>query len=388
MQGETKIAVMGSDTEATGFHHITKPGKMNIIESGGHISFYNEQIIIDDTLEPGQVYEVNVDPVFLNISLKRAAALQLPDKVYDFEKSFREQVLKALRHPKANNNIGVLLEGYKGQGKSVAAKQLAIESGLPVIMITSPIIKGADINRFLSQIKQDFVLLIDEFEKLFKNDDRNDDRNQEEEKGFHGQNTFLSLLDGTISLEHKRLVILTTNKEIGDKFINRPGRIRYYKKYNFMSQEVFDAILDDKLENQAFRQDLIDNINVPACTIDILTSIIEEVNIQEKPYSSFKDFFNHKERKTTYSRYKKNGASSKFEYFDEIILSKEITQSTETIHQLGYNANILKNTGEEVYYEIEEFEEDPSNPEGGKGTYKKNIYKLVKLEYRSVKMVF
>jgi len=252
-------------------------------------------------------------------------------------------------------NIGVLLEGYKGQGKSVIAKQLAIESGLPVVLINSKIALAANFNYFLSCIRQDYVLLIDEFEKLF----HNDDINSEKDKDHHGQNSFLSLFDGVNGLHNKRLVILTSNKEIGDKFINRPSRIRYYKKFNFMNKKVFDAILKDKLKKKKYAKDLEEHLDIPTCTIDILTTIIDEINIQDKPYSTFKDFFNRVEKEITYNVDKYDEEKQKWVEDEDIVTRKELGIDAEYFTSIfGYNSRLLKHNEDTVLYEVMQNEYD------------------------------
>lgn len=361
--------------------HITKPGKMTIIEVMGQYKFITDMVGIRETLEPGQVYAIHVNHGFEVLEFKPAAPLSLPAKIYDFEQDFRNQILSTLRNPNGNMNVGVLLEGYKGQGKSVIAKQLAIESGLPVVLINSQIPKTINFQAFLNDIKQDYVLLIDEFEKLFPESDYAENK-------MHTQDSFLSLLDGTHGLQHKRLVIFTTNKEVGDKFINRPSRIRYYKKYNYMPKAQFDAVVADKLKYKKYRKDLEDCLDIPSCTIDILTTIIEEINIHNKPYSEFKDFFNHKERIITYSKYRRE-ADGTWKFVEDITTKKEIGVENEYLQNtVGYGAKAIQNDGETIIYEINDYV-DPDNPDEKKAVeMKKFIFKLIKQKWEKMTLAF
>ena len=361
--------------------HITKPGKMTIIESAGRVAFYTNMIGVRESLELGTVYNFHVNHDFNIVEIRPGAKLELPKKIYDFEQDFRGQVLTTLRTLEGNMNVGVCLEGYKGQGKSVIAKQLAIESGLPVIIIGSQIPKSVDFHSYLNDIKQDYVLLIDEFEKLFLDTDHPDNK-------FHTQDSFLSLLDGTHGLQHKRLVIFTTNKEIGDKFINRPSRIRYYKRYNFMIKKQFDAIVADKLKNKKLKKDLEDNLDIPSCNIDILTTIIEEINIHNKPYSEFKDFFNHKEKNITYAKYRRE-ADGTWKWIEDITSKKEIGVENEYVHNLiGYNNKVLTNDGETVIYEQWDYlhPNDPDEKKANEG--KTFVFKLIKQKWEKMALAF
>jgi hypothetical protein len=349
--------------------HITKPGKMTILSNAGKMIFITDMFRLDSELELGKVYSFNSD-FDGNMWLNPAPSLDLPAKVYDFEQDFRNQILTTLRHKGSNMNIGVLLEGYKGQGKSVIAKQLAIESGLPIVLINSKIALTANFNHFLSCIKQDYVLLIDEFEKLFHNEDNNSDK----DKDHHGQNSFLSLFDGVNGLHNKRLVILTSNKEIGDKFINRPSRIRYYKKFNFMNKKIFNAILKDKLKKKKYAKDLEDHLDIPTCTIDILTTIIDEINIQDKPYSVFMNFFNRIEKEITYQVDRFDTDKQKWVEDEDVRTKKELGIDAEYFTSIfGYNARLIKHDDDNVFYEDTEREYDDDG----------NFVKIKKIQYRA-----
>ena len=356
--------------------HITMPGKMTIIETMGELVFITDMVGVRNTLDPGKVYAMHINHGYEKIEIRETSPLKLPIKIYDFEQDFRKQVLDTLKNPGGNMNVGVLLEGYKGQGKSVIAKQLSIESGLPVILISSQIPKTIDFAKVLGEIKQDYVLLIDEFEKLFSDSDHPENK-------MHTQDSFLSLLDGAHGLQNKRLVIFTTNKEVGDKFINRPSRIRYYKKYNYMPKAQFDAIVADKLKYKKYKKDLEDNLDIPACTIDILTTIIEEINIHNKPYSEFKDFFNHKERITVYSKYRKEEDGS-WKWIEDLNSKKEIGVENEYAQNLiGHNAKILNNDGETVIYEQWDYTDEKKSEEG-----KNFIFKLIKQKWEKMNLAF
>jgi hypothetical protein len=105
---ETKVAIAG---------HIIPPGKMTIVKSGGILRFYTDVVEIDNTLELGKVYEFDYDAMTGETWLSPAPALTIPDKVYDFEQKTRGIIITTLRSLEGNNNVGVVYEGYKGQGR-------------------------------------------------------------------------------------------------------------------------------------------------------------------------------------------------------------------------------------------------------------------------------
>ncbi len=269
---------------------------MNIVRSNGEYRFFNKVDIVNRLDPKNYLLKWNQFGIFL----VETTDFEIPKKLYDVDNKFREMVLKSYHHNKGNT--GVLCEGYKGQGKSVTAKLLCKESELPVIMIDQSIPREVDFVSFLGDIRQQFALFVDEFEKVFPAYDSDDKEPQ------HTQASFLSLTDGALSNSHKKLFIFTTNDQVDDKFLNRPSRIRFHKTYQFMPVELYNMIVDDLLEEDSFREDLITNLPIQEATIDLLISIINEVNIQGRPYSDFRTVFNHSSRRVKYKlSYMKGG---------------------------------------------------------------------------------
>lgn len=271
---------------------------MKIVKSNGQYTFYNKIEIIDK-LEPKNYI---VKHFMGSLYLEETSSFVLPEKLYDVEKKFRDIILKS--HFAGNRNTGILLEGYKGQGKTITSKLLCMESGLPVVMIDSKMPQNLDLISFLNEIKQEYVLFIDEFEKIFKSayNTYDDEGNQEDRnQGFHNQNMFLTLMDGALSNEFKKLFLFTTNGRVDEHFLNRPSRIKWHKSYQFMNSELYSIIIEDKLQNKGHKDDLIMNLPLQEATVDLLTVIIDQINLLDMPYSEFKSFFNHKSDSTKYN---------------------------------------------------------------------------------------
>lgn len=277
---------------------------MKIVKSDGTYKFYNK-IEILDSLET-QNYLLKYDK--FGMFLEETTDFTLPDKLYDFGKSFRDVVLKS--HNATTKNTGVLLEGYKGQGKTVDSKLLCIEAKVPIIIIDAAIPLMFDFVGFLNQIEQEFVLFVDEFEKIFPMGvdqnmyDEDGDfigKGGEKRDGYHTQNAFLTLMDGALSNKYKKLFIFTTNEKVGDKFLNRPSRIKWHKIYQFMPKDMYNKIIADRLNNKEHEEDLKMNLSISEATVDLLVTIIDQVNTLEMPYSEFKNIFNHAERLVKYT---------------------------------------------------------------------------------------
>lgn len=161
----------------------------------------------------------------------------------------------------SNKNLGVIFNGLKGTGKTIAAKLLSNRIGLPVIVISKPV---DGMLEFIQSLHFESVILIDEAEKTF---------NEEQE-------TLLKMIDGVYN-DMRKLYILTTNKlSVDENLIGRPGRIRYIKEFSNLSAKAVNDVIDDNLIDMSLKEDilkLVDSLEIS--TIDILKSIIDECNI-------------------------------------------------------------------------------------------------------------
>ena len=162
---------------------------------------------------------------------------------------------------KSNKNLGVIFNGLKGTGKTIAAKLLSNRIGLPVIVISKPL---DGMLEFIQSLCFESVILIDEAEKTF---------NEERE-------VLLKMIDGVYN-NRRKLYILTTNRlSVDENLLGRPGRIRYIKEFGNLSSKAINDVIDDNLEDVSLKEDilkLVDTLEIS--TIDILKSIIDECNI-------------------------------------------------------------------------------------------------------------
>ena len=161
----------------------------------------------------------------------------------------------------SQKNLGVIFNGLKGTGKTIAAKLLCNRTGLPVVVISKPM---EGILEFVQSLCFECVILIDEAEKTFDEE----------------QEVLLKMIDGVYNSTRK-LYILTTNKLcIDENLIGRPGRIRYIKEFSNLSAKAISDVVDDNLNDVSLKEGvlkLVDSLEIS--TIDILKSIIEECNI-------------------------------------------------------------------------------------------------------------
>lgn len=188
---------------------------------------------------------------------------KLPTKLYgDF--SICNRIINTFNT--FEKNLGVLLTGEKGSGKTVTAKKVCIESKLPVIIIDEYFENIELINFLADPSIGSCVILIDEFEKLYcKNCD---------------DTIILQLLDGTSNSHHLYILTCNNTKYINEYLLNRPSRIYYRKEYDSIPDNIIHEIIDNELINKEFKTELFDVLSkFASITYDILMCFIKEINL-------------------------------------------------------------------------------------------------------------
>lgn len=216
---------------------------------------------------------------------KQGDSFEFPHKIYGIEHGFIQHVIRT--YESSDKNVGVLMNGLKGAGKTVTAKTLANMCGLPIILVNAG---NIEILNYFDDVQQPLCFFFDEFEKIM---------NHEDAKAVA---PLLSFVDGTSS-STKHLMLFTSNEsKISPYFLDRPGRIRYIKQYGSLKPEIIKEIIDDMLIYPEFRKDIIDwVVYFKILTIDMLVSIIKEVNIHNMSPKVFGNFFNVNNEKPSYS---------------------------------------------------------------------------------------
>lgn len=209
-------------------------------------------------------------------------------KIYGLQEDFINHVIKTYNEAQTGN-LGILLNGIKGTGKTVAAKMIANRLHLPVIIVQNI---GQEMNlqmmNYLStEINFDCVFFFDEYEKTFDKD-----------------TTILSFMDGVYNSESRKVFLLTTNTlSIDRNLIGRPSRILYLKKFGNLEIEAASEFLDDTLNNKEYKQEVLEFINLLSIsTIDILKSVVKEINIHGiEEFRKSKSYFNVEINSYTYT---------------------------------------------------------------------------------------
>ena len=215
---------------------------MKIVNTGNTYRLYGDDLKSYDKL-PAQCYTVRCSQMSGFYLEKHADINVNEDKIYGCH---LEKIDKVLRNFNAfKRNLGVILSGDKGIGKSLFAKLLAvkaIEQGLPLIIVDS-FIPG--IASYIESIEQEVVVLFDEFDKTFGNI-----RSAENET--EAQSSMLTLFDGLA--QGKKLFVITCNelRKVSDYLVNRPGRFHYHFRFEYPTDAEIEEYLKDKIETEYY----------------------------------------------------------------------------------------------------------------------------------------
>ena len=239
---------------------------------------------VSPVLDDG-IYQIQQDPMTGVLFLVRIAEeFHFGFKLYGIDEKLVKHVLDTYNKQPSKKNLGVLLNGAKGTGKTVTAKVLANRLGLPIILCDRPY---PGLANFLASIAHDCVFFFDEFEKNFSDKD----------------SSILQIMDGVYTSNYRRIFLLTTNEtHINDNLISRPSRLRYIHEFGNLEQDITREYLNDTLNDKSRIEDVVDFVDtLQISTIDILKSIVEEINIFGfDKFMENKSFFNVKTAAYTY----------------------------------------------------------------------------------------
>ena len=219
---------------------------------------------MDYDLIGGQVYDLSYDD-YMGIIFKENGELNLPKKVYESEtdRLFKYRVFKQFNNPNSKD-VNILLNGTKGTGKTMMAKQIAKESKLPIIIVSSNFPERRLIE-FFKKFDTPVCIIFDEIEKNFRTE------------------RMLDFLDG-VEKTTKKLVIMTCNKmdNLSEYLKDRCSRIRYLRNYSIEDNyEFIPMIVEDLgIKNVEETVNFIkDYIKIPS--IDNVNAFLNEVKMFE-----------------------------------------------------------------------------------------------------------
>ncbi len=247
---------------------------MKAIKIGNKVEIYNDTVQTFDVLPP-KTYAVKFEKMS-GFYLEECADIRVSEgKVYGGQLEKAQKVIKT--YQRFERNLGVILSGDKGIGKSLFARLLsvqAVKQGIPVLVVERYV---SGIASYLARIDQRVMLIFDEFDKTFGGVKPPDGAQEP-------QTEMLGLFDGLST--GKKLFVITCNeiRSLNDCIINRPGRFHYHFRFDYPSEGEIRSYLMDKLEQAHY-----DEINMIVefsrkvdLNYDCLRAIALEVNSGEK----------------------------------------------------------------------------------------------------------
>ena len=297
------------------------------IKTGTVVKQNDANIIIHNTLPVG-IYEVqkSMDGMFLN---QIGEKFNFPYKIYDLQNDFINYIIKTFNN--TNTNLGVLLSGVKGSGKTVIAKQLCNQLNLPVIIIRN---SDDDILDFVSTLANDCIIFLDEYEKIFDEDD-----------GY-----ILSIMDGVYT-NYRRLFLLTTNDlSINENLLNRPSRIRYVKEFKNLDLNIIKEYIKDNLIQLEYTDQVVDYLDtLEISTIDIVKTIIEDINIHG--FETFKEnSINFNVKKSEYRYYGYRWEHNILKILNEEELKNNVNIFIKEISQISNSSGGNTHVDSDLFY--------------------------------------
>ncbi len=236
-----------------------------------HLLEYNDNL--HNKLEPF-IYNVSFSDKTGYYLSKKKEKFDLPNTIYNVNNYDLNKLSEMFiqRYKKGKSNLNVLLLGEKGSGKSLLLKMVsnkAIDNDIPVIMINTAYNPSSLIG-FLSSIKEEAVILFDEFDKKYSSTDN---------MGKPSQLDFLSYFDGVNF--YKKLCVLTANNKngISSYYFNRPTRLRYVLTYEKLKHEFVLDYVNKNLKYEEIKEELFNKLKQSkSLNFDLLENTVTEVN--------------------------------------------------------------------------------------------------------------
>ena len=186
---------------------------------------------------PGNgVFRIAEDPRTNRLGLEKIAeAFSFNFKIYGSEgNDINNRIIRTWESDifrQSGKNLGVIFNGIKGTGKTIAAKQLCNRLGLPTIIISHPC---EELLGFIQSLNFEAVILIDEAEKTF-------DDNPE---------VLLKMINGVYNCRRKLYILTTNSLSLDDNLLGRPGPKRLLHRRIKIRQR-YGTILPHRIHGQA-----------------------------------------------------------------------------------------------------------------------------------------
>lgn len=241
---------------------------MKLIGNDSRLQVYSEDEIKVLSELPTGNYQVKYSPMG-GYFLQHYPSYKYQEHLYGGVDDRVKQVLSLFK--KRDRNLGAILSGTKGMGKTVFSKQLSVlgyKNNIPTLIIEE---SYPGLKDFLNSITQPVIVQFDEFEKNFPIEDDH----------VTSQADLLNLFDGTST--YKKLFVITCNNEQGlSSFIlNRPGRFHYHFRFDSVTPAIVREYF--KLNLEIYNEQAVEKVVMLSdrtrITYDYLNAIAVELNL-------------------------------------------------------------------------------------------------------------
>lgn len=252
---------------------------MKVVNVGVNYDLYDDSLKTYDKL-PAGIYSVFFSKTS-GFRLIKHNDFDISEKIYGCHEEKVDKIIRSF--DLSERNLGVILSGHKGIGKSITAKLLAnqmVRNGHPVILVEEYV---PGINKYLESIEQECMVMFDEFEKTFRDNNKDGDVSPQE--------SMLTLFDGLST--GKKLFVVTCNNylQLNGYLINRPGRFHYHIRFDYPHEEEIRQYLEDKVISEYVNEihKVIKFSKRVNLNYDCLRSIAFELNTGAKFEEAIKD---------------------------------------------------------------------------------------------------
>lgn len=248
-----------------------------ICQGGNHYDIFDDTLKVYDKLPP-QVYNVRF-AMQKGFYLQKSHDMEIREsKIYGCHDEKVAKVMYAFS--KFDRNLGVILSGAKGIGKSLFAKLLAknfVDNGMAVLIVDT-FYNG--IASYIEEVEDNCLVIFDEFDKTFGGIKNEDGKASPEAQ-------MLSLFDGFST--GKKLFVITCNdyRSISQYLINRPGRFHYHFRFEYPTGDEVIEYLRDKLSEEYYGE--IDDVVRFAQRVGLNYDCLRAIAFELQNGAKFKD---------------------------------------------------------------------------------------------------
>lgn len=238
---------------------------MKIVTTGNISRIFTDDLVTSDTLPIGY-YDVEFNPQ-TGPYLVRNTHVKKIERMFGSMQKKVNKVLDGYKRTKPPHSYGIILTGRKGTGKTMFAREIAQKAGLPVLIVSHGF---SGMVSFLQSIEQEVLVIFDEFEKNFTNEN-DDDR--------YSQDDLLPLFDGLAGSKKFYVIISNTRSGISNYLLGRPGRFHYHFYVDSPKEDDIKEYLDEIIENkEIITEPLVRALSMYSLSYDSLRAIAMELD--------------------------------------------------------------------------------------------------------------